>query len=147
MTEKLAGGDFYADEPLKNAWDQPIGSIKAFAWPMLLQAAGLMQRNGSKLALSKAGLKAVASVQAGVLRSIWQKWLKSDVLDEFSCIDAIKGQRAQGRVMTATVPRRAAICEALAVCPVGTGIAVDEFSRFMVAANHAFEVTHDPWKL
>ena len=27
LTKKLAGGDFYADEPLKNAWDQPIGSI------------------------------------------------------------------------------------------------------------------------
>lgn len=67
LTEKLAGGDFYADEPLKNAWDQPIGSIKAFAWPMLLQAAGLVQRNGSKLALSKAGLKAVASVPADVV--------------------------------------------------------------------------------
>lgn len=147
LTEKLAGGDFYADEPLKNAWDQPIGSIKAFAWPMLLQAAGLVQRNGSKLALSKAGLKAVASGPPDVLRSIWQKWLKSDVLDEFSRVDAIKGQRAQGRVMTATAPRRDAICDALEVCPVGTWIAVDEFSRFMVASNHAFEVAHDPWKL
>lgn len=147
LTEKLAGGDFYTDEPLKNAWDQPIGSIKAFAWPMLLQAAGLVQRNGSKLALSKGGLKAVASAPAGVLRSIWQKWLESDVLDEFSRIDAIKGQRAQGRVMTAVAPRRDAICEALEACPVGAWIAVDEFSGFMVASNHSFEVTHDPWKL
>ena len=96
LTEKLAGGDFYTDEPLKNAWDQPIGSIKAFAWPMLLQAAGLVQRNGSKLALSKAGLKAVASVPAGVLRSIWQKWLKSDVLDEFSRVDAALVDRETG---------------------------------------------------
>jgi hypothetical protein len=59
LTEKLAGGDFYGEEPAKNGWDQLIGPIKAFAWPMLLQAAGLVQRKGSKLALSRVGLKAM----------------------------------------------------------------------------------------
>jgi hypothetical protein len=147
LTEKLAGGDFYADESPKNRWDQRIGPIKAFAWPMLLQAAGLVQRKGAKLALSKAGLKAVGSAPAGVLRSIWQKWLGSDLLDEFSRIDTIKGQRAKGRVMSAAAPRRDAICEALDSCPVGAWIGVDEFSRFMLASDHAFDVAHDPWKL
>ena len=147
LTEKLAGGDFYADEPPKNGWDQRIGPIKAFAWPMLLQAAGLVQRKGAKLALSKAGLKAVGSAPAGVLRSIWQKWLVSDLLDEFSRVDTIKGQRAKGRVMSAASPRRDAICETLDLCPVGAWIAVDEFSRFMLASDHAFDVAHDPWKL
>ena len=140
LTEKLAGGDFYGDEPPNNGWDQRIGPIKAFAWPMLLQAAGLVQRKGGKLTLSKTGLKAVGSAPTGVLRSIWQKWLASDLLDEFSRIDTVKGQRAKGRVMTAAAPRRDAICEALDLCPVGAWIAVDEFSRFMLASDHAFDV-------
>jgi hypothetical protein len=147
LTDKLAGGDFYGDDPPKNEWDQRIGPIKAFAWPMLLQAAGLVQRKGSKLVLSKAGLKAMGSAPAGVLRSIWQKWLGSHLLDEFSRIDAIKGQRAKGRVMTAVTPRREAIGGTLDLCPVGAWIAVDEFSRFMLASDHAFDVAHDPWKL
>lgn len=147
LTEKLTGGDFYPDKPKQDQWDQGIGPIKAFAWPLLLQAAGLVQRNGSKLALNTAGLKALSSPPAGVLRTLWRKWLKSSLLDEFSRIDVIKGQKAKGRVMSAVAPRRAAVDDTLAHCPVGAWIDVDEFSRFMLAADNGFEVTHDPWKL
>ena len=69
ITEKLAGGDFYPHKPKQDQWDQEIGPIKAFAWPLLLQSAGLLQRHGSKLALSAAGLKALHSTPAGVLRA------------------------------------------------------------------------------
>ena len=147
LTSRLAGGDFYAEEAPKDAWGQQIGPIKAFAWPVLLLAAALAQRIGSKLALSKHGLKAVASAPEDVLRTIWQKWLDSNLLDEFSRIEVIKGQGAKGRVMAKVQSRREAICGALDLCPVGAWIAVDEFSRFMRASGHAFEVTHDAWKL
>lgn len=147
LTENLAGGDFYADKPAQHQRDQEAGPIKAFSWPLLLQAAGLVQRNGSKLALSTAGRKALASSPASVLGVIWSKWLKSSLFDEFSRVDVIKGQKSKGRVMTAVPPRRAAINEILRLCPVGAWINVDDISRFMQATGDTFDVTHNPWKL
>jgi hypothetical protein len=147
LTDSLAGGDFYAHKPKRDQWDQEIGPIKAFSWPLLLQAAGLVQRNGNKLALSTTGRKALASSPASVLGAIWNKWLKSSLFDEFSRVEVIKGQKSKGRVMTAVAPRRAAITEILRLCPVGAWIDVDDISRFMQATGHMFDVTHDPWKL
>ncbi len=147
LADKLDGGDFYAPDPAALPRALQIGAIKAFAWPLLLQSAGLMQRNAAKSALSPAGLKALSAAPADVLRAVWQKWLKSGAIDEFSRIDLIKGQKSKGRVMTAVAPRRAAIAQALQECPVGKWIAVAEFSRFMQAADLGFEVVHDPWKL
>ena len=147
LTEKLAGGDFYPWGEKKNKWDQEIGPIKAFAWPMLLQAGGLAIRAGGRLALSPAGVKALSAPPAEVLHGLWRKWLKTTMFDEFSRIDAIKGQNSKGHVMSAVAPRRAAIEEALRVCAVGRWIAVDEFSRFMQASDRFFAVTHDPWSL
>lgn len=147
LTENLAGGDFYAATPTRNQWDQEVGPIKAFSWPLLLQGAALVQRNGSKLALSAAGVKALTSSPADVLGTIWRKWLKSSLFDEFSRVDVIKGQKSKGRVMTALTPRRAAITEILRLCPVGEWVDVDDLSRFMQATDHTFDVAHDPWKL
>ncbi|MBI3373485.1 MAG: hypothetical protein HY017_17295 [Betaproteobacteria bacterium] len=148
LTGKLAGGDFYPwGEEKKNKWDQEIGPIKAFAWPMLLQAGGLAIRSRGQLALSPAGVKALSTPPAEVLRGLWRKWLKTTLFDEFSRIEAIKGQNSKGRVMTAVAPRRAAIEEALRACPVGRWVAFDEFSRFMLASDLVFAVTHDAWKL
>ncbi|WP_230461566.1 MULTISPECIES: helicase-associated domain-containing protein [Burkholderia cepacia complex] len=147
LTDHLAGGDFYVPPRKQRQRAAEIGPIKAFSWPLLLQAAGLAQRNGSKLALSDTGRKALASVPAKVLRAIWSKWLKSSLFDEFSRIDVIKGQKSKERVMTAVAPRRSVINEMLRICPVGAWINVDDLSRFMEAAGHTFEVTHDAWSL
>ena len=147
LTEKLAGGDFYPWGEKKNKWDQEIGPIKAFAWPMLLQAGALAIRAGGHLALSPAGVKALSAPPADVLRGLWRRWLKTTMLDEFSRIEAIKGQNSKGRVMSAVAPRRAAIEEVLRVCPVGRWVAFAVFSRFMQASDLIFEVTQDPWKL
>jgi len=151
LAETLAGGDFYAEPTAgtPDPEDETAGPIKAFAWPLLLQAAGLMQRQGSKSALTPAGRKALGAAPAGVLRTLWQKWIKSSLLDEFSRVDAIKGQKAKGRVMTAVAPRREAIEMALQDCPVGAWVDVDHLLRHMVAAGDEFEfeVAHDPWKL
>jgi hypothetical protein len=147
LSDKLAGGDYYAAEEKRNEWDQEIGPIKAFAWPMLLQAGGLAVGVAGRLQLSPGGVKALSMQPAQVLRGLWQKWLKTTVLDEFSRVDAIKGQNSKGRVMTAVAPRRAAIEATLQACPIGRWIAVEEFSRFMRATDRVFAVTHDAWKL
>ena len=147
LTDSLVDGDFYAGDTAEHPASQAIGPIKAFSWPVLLQAAGLVQRNGTRLTLTPAGLKALSAPPAGVLNMIWKKWLKSSLLDEFSRVDVIKGQKSKSRVMTALPPRRAVIGAMLQLCPVQTWISVDDFSRFMQATAHTFEVTHDPWSL
>jgi hypothetical protein len=147
LTEKLVGGDFYPWIEKQNKWDQQIGPIRAFAWPLLLQAGGLVTLVSGRLTLTPAGTKALSSQPAEVLRTLWRKWLKTSLLDEFSRIDEIKGQNAKGRGMTAVAPRRAAIGDALASCPTGRWVDIDEFSRFMVASDRVFHVSHDPWKL
>lgn len=147
LASQLPNSDFYTEAPKKNTWDQEIGAIKAFAWPMLLQAGGLAQQEGAKLALTRGGLKALSAPPAEVLRGLWNKWLKNSLLDEFSRVDAIKGQKGKGRVMAAIAPRRVAIDQALSHCPVGAWIKVEELGRFMRAEAMDFSVCHDPWRL
>jgi hypothetical protein len=147
LSDRLAGGDHYPHEVKQYDWSQEIGAIKAFAWPMLLQAGGLAAVVSGRLQLSPGGVKALATPPAQVLRGLWQKWLKSTLFDEFSRVEAVKGQNAKGRVMTAVAPRRAAIEATLQACPIGQWIAVDDFSRFMQATDRVFAVTHDAWKL
>lgn len=146
----LRGGDYYyaPDQPRKKKYGQEAGPIKAFAWPLLVQAAGLAELNGKRLALTKAGRKALSSPAAETLRMCWQRWLKSKLLDELRRIDVIKGQTGKGaRGLTATAGRRTVIADALKECPVGRWVRADEFFRYMRAAGFDFEVTHDPWEL
>jgi hypothetical protein len=104
--------------------------------------------HGTRLELGPAGIKALSMPPAEVLRGLWKKWLKTTLFDEFSRVDAIKGQTSQGRVMTAVAPRRAAIEEALARMP---GRPLDRpwttSLNFMLASDRRFAVTHDAWKL
>ncbi len=149
IAEVLHGGDFFDPNEKRKRWEQTIGSIRAFAWPWLVQAGKLVQRRGSKLVLTKAGRAAFTTPPAETLRRIWQWWLKSTLLDEFSRMEDIKGQhRGRGkRTMTAVRNRRPMIDEALAECPVGGWVQVDEFFRFMEAAELDVSVTRDPWRL
>ena len=150
IAEVLDGGDFYdAAAKKKERSAQVAGPIKAFAWPLLLQAAKLAEPRGSKLALTKAGHAALGKPPAETLRRLWERWMKTTLLDEFNRIDDIKGQhRGKGRhAMTAAVNRRPVIVEALEACPVGRWVDFDEFSRFMQASLLDFSVTRDPWRL
>lgn len=146
----LRGGDYYyaPDQPKKRKDEQEIGHVKAFAWPLLVQAAGLAELSGKRLALTKAGRKALSSPAADNLHLCWQRWLKTKLLDELRRVDVIKGQMGKGaRGLTATVNRRAVIVDALKDCPAGIWIKVDEFFRYMRAAGFDFEVTREPWDL
>ncbi len=146
VREVLVGGDFYPSEERQHGWEQEIGSIRAFAWPLLVQAAGLASVAGSKLALTSAGRRALTQPAAETLRHAWKKWVDTSIFDEFSRVDAIKGQSDRKR-LTSVAGRRHAIADALAECPVGAWIAIGELSRHMRATGNTFEVAHDPWKL
>ena len=145
----LCDGDFFDPAPKKeHAWEQTAGPVKAFAWPWLVRAAKLTEQHGGKLALTRTGRTALGAAPAETLRRLWQRWIKSTLLDEFNRIEAIKGQRGKGkRAMTAASGRRAAIVEALEECPVGRWVRTGDFSRFIQASDSDFSITRDPWRL
>ena len=149
VAEMLYDGDFYDPTEKRKRWTPYVGPIRSFAWPWLVQAGKLAQLRGSKLTLTKAGRAAFTSLPAETLRRTWKGWLKNTLLDEFSRVEEIKGQtRGRGkRTMTAPRKRRPWIDEALAECPVGRWVQVDEFFRFMQAAELDFSVTRYPWHL
>ena len=119
----LTHGDFYADEP-----------IAAFAWPLLVQAGGLAKLDGTRLHLTPKGHAALGKPLAEVIRQVWQRWLTHAVIDEFSRIEQIKGQRA-ANVLTAAKPRRQLVATALATCPLGEWIDVDTLFTTMRRGN------------
>lgn len=149
ITSVLLGGDYYPVLPVKSKWrDENAGPIRAFAWPLLVQAGGLAQLSSSKLQLTKAGRKALSAPAAETIRTLWSKWLDSTILDELSRIECVKGQTGKGkRGLTAVSSRRDAIADTLAECPAGAWIASDEFSRFLRASGNDFSVTQNPWDL
>lgn len=149
ITGVLADGDFYTEaDQSEDDWDPASDlRIQPFAWPMLVQAAGLAEAAGTRLQLTAAGRKATTKPSHEVIRQVWEKWQKTTLVDEFSRINAIKGQQAKGRGLTAVAPRRKAIVEVLRECPLQKWITTDELFRLLKALARDFEVTHDAWKL
>jgi hypothetical protein len=142
IAEALAGGDFYGEE------EDGVGSIRAFAWPMLVQAAGLAELRGSRLALTRAGVRALGAAPATVIKAAWKRWLATRILDELARVDAIRGQTGKGkRGLTAVAGRRETVASALADCPPGRWVGLDELFRYMRAGGHRFEVTRNAWTL
>lgn len=150
LGQVLHGGDYFIErKPKGRGWSQPIGPIRAYVWPWLVQAGGLAAPSPGKLALTPAGRAAFGARPEVTLRRIWKRWLTNTLLDEFNRIDEVKGQfRGRGKqAMTSPRGRRNAIVEVLAECPAGRWVEVDEFHRFMRATGRDFEVTRDPWCL
>ena len=137
VTAVLDEGDFYAETP-----------IAAFAWPLLVQAGGLAEIAGGRLQLTARGRRALQAPAPETLKHLWNRWLDHGLIDEFSRVEAIKGQQASGgRNLTAVPPRRRAVAAALAGAPPQRWIAVDGFFAFMQAAGHDFAVVRDTWHL
>ncbi len=145
----LEGGDYYPRLPATDKWhDENAGPIRAFAWPLLIQAGRLAELSGSKLQLTKAGRNALVEPAAETICALWSKWEATTIIDELSRIDCVKGQTGRGkRGLTAVSSRRSAVADALAECPVGGWILTDEFFRFLCASGNDFMVTRDAWNL
>jgi hypothetical protein len=134
----LAHGDFSPDE-----------SIAAFAWPLLVQAGGLAKLDGTRLQPTPKGRAALGKPPAESIRLLWQRWLTHAVIDEFSRIEEIKGQRIRN-VLTAAKPRRQMVATALATCPPGEWIDVDTLFTTMRRGNMSPTIARTDmslWKL
>jgi hypothetical protein len=148
LNELLREHDFFELKEKVNSWDPEVGPIKGFSWPLLVQAAKLATLRNEKLLLTKSGRAALEAPPAHTLRDIWEAWSRRGLIDEFSRIDTIKGQKGKGRRnFTPPEDRRLAIKCALAECPVGRWVEIGEFSRYLRAAGFQFAVTRDRWSL
>lgn len=112
LAETLPDGDFYADE-----------AISSFAWPLLIQAGGLA--DGPRMQLTPRGAAALRKDPALTVKLLWERWLKAGIIDEFSRVEAIKGQRATN-VLSALRPRRELAAEGLRLLHVGRWTATDD---------------------
>ena len=115
----LVDGDFYQPED-RSKYSYDPGSdltIRAYAWPCIIQAAGLATLSGGKLGLSPAGRKALDKPAHEGIRTAWNKWVGNKLFDEFERIEAIKGK--QGARLSAVADRRRAVSGVLEDCPAG----------------------------
>jgi len=113
VASRLVHGDFYPDT-----------SIAAFAWPLLIRAGGLARNDGGRLRLTTKGRAAAKQPAADVLRTLWQRWTSHGLIDEFSRVEEVKGQRSRN-VLTAVQPRREAVVTAVSRLPVDEWMMVD----------------------
>jgi hypothetical protein len=134
----LSAGEFYPGE-----------AMASFAWPLLLQAGGFAELAGVKMVLTDRGHKALSKPAAETIRHVWRRWIAAGLIDEFSRIDTIKGQR-KARALTAVKPRRGEVARALArCCPVGEWVSVEELFAAMRRGGYDLEVSRgtNVWKL
>ncbi len=145
----LQGGDFYDGSAFEDyeSFEEP-GAIRSVAWPIILQGGRLAELSGKRLSLTNNGRKALHSPPSETIRAVWNAWLESRVLDELRRIDAIKGQTGKGKNgLTAVGNRRETIANALAECPVGRWVEVDDFFDHVQLSGNNFEVTRNAWNL
>lgn len=153
ISEVLEAGDYYSEwaetqSPAGWKYNYLIGPIKPFAWVMVLQAGKLVELNGKRLSLTKAGQKALTEPAEKTLQALWKNWLKTTVLDELRRVDNIKGQTGKGkRSLTAVAGRRSKIVDALKDCSVGQWVKLADFFRYMIAAGYEFAVSRNPESL
>ena len=135
LREHLLVGDYFAD-----GYDRADEAIRPLALVVLVQAARWAVRAGpgGKLELTRAGEDPLAeSVQPRHVREVWERWLKSDLLDELSRIKPIKGQQSRKTHLTKPAERRPKLAVALRACPVGQWVELDEFFRYLRAEKLA----------
>lgn len=152
MTNALPTHDYYEMSAVaKDGYSDEIGAIKAFAWPMLLQAAKLVVLDGSRLQLTPAGQKALTIPPEKTIKILWTRWLKTRLLDEMRRIDVIKGQTGKGKhSLSALLPRRQTTADSLSILAKfnANWVSVDELFRYMRANDNSIEVCRDDgWSL
>ncbi len=143
LAKLLQDGDWYEEDILSE-----IGHIQSFAWPMLLQGVGLARTDGTTLKLTKKGKKGLDSDFPGVIRDLWDGWKYNKLLDEFSRVDQIKGQKStRGKTLFAAHRRRPGLYGGLRLCTPCKWLSVEELIRTMNSKGIEFEIARYGWKL
>ena len=143
----MVDGDFYQPEE-RLEYAKETGQdllIRPFAWPCILQAAGLVSLAGGRLELSSEGRKALSRDPHAAIRDAWKKWQNTKFFDEFERVETIKGKAAAR--LSAVVERRRAVTSVLATCPPDAWIEVDEFFRYLKTSGEDFTLARKVWNL
>jgi len=141
LSEQLCDGDWYP---------YPCyGGIQSFSWPLIMQAGGFAAVSNASLSITTKGKNVLCGkiTAHDAVKMAWDAWKSQSIIDEFSRIDVIKGQKAKGHVMTSASTRRNFVIKALSLCPTGKWVTISELGRYMRAEELYFDITHDPWKL
>ncbi len=135
----LSGRLLISDYFIDGEYEKADEAIRPLALVMLAQAANWAAPSGakgSKLELTKSGQALFAGTVGAVqVRDAWERWVKSDLLDELSRIRAIKGQQSRDAHLTRPAERRRSLVTALKSCPVGRWVAFDDLLRYMMAES------------
>ena len=135
LRARLLIGDYFADAEYARAED----GMRPLALIMLAQAArwaAPASAGGNKLELTKTGKATLAGPPgAAQVREAWERWLKSDLLDELSRVRAIKGQQSKDARLTKPADRREKLIIALRALPIGRWVSFDEVLRYMRAES------------
>jgi hypothetical protein len=147
VDDALVAGDYYGGP--EGDPDDGGEPIAAFAWPMLLQAGGLARLAGTRLELTPRGQAALARPSYPAVAALWDRWRASVSQDEFSRVEAIRGQRRSG-TLTSLAGRRAAVAAGLAALEPGMWVDVDAFFAILRTQAAPLAVTAGPlarWRL
>jgi hypothetical protein len=140
VEDALVAGDYYGPEDDPGGGGEPIA---AFAWPMLLQAGGLARLDGSRLKLTRRGQEVLDRPSYPGVGALWDRWRGSVSQDEFSRVEAIRGQRKAG-TLTPVARRRAAVAAGLAALEPGVWADVDAFFAILRTQAEPLAVTVRP---
>jgi hypothetical protein len=139
LRQRMLISDYLDEDYFERAED----AIRPLALIMLLQAAkwAAPTGGGNKLELTRRGLALLGKpLGAEHIRDLWESWAKTDLLDEFSRIRAIRGQQAKGTRFTKPAERREKLAAALRDCPTGRWVELDEFFRYLRAQGRGLTI-------
>lgn len=139
LSERLLTGEFL---PVDKKQPSPE-PLRAFGWLILAQAARLVKTTASKFELTPKGQKMLAQPAIGHLQDILAKWRHANEFDELSRISALRGQNSRRTHLTRPAERKNAVLDALAQCPLGQWIEIEDFFRAVRAWQCNFEVQND----
>ncbi|MCU0492093.1 MAG: helicase-associated domain-containing protein [Chloroflexaceae bacterium] len=132
LTERLLLPDYFG-----NDYARADEAMRPLALVLLVQAAKWASPGtGTKLNLTRSGQKLLSgSIGASDIRDAWERWLKSDLLDELSRVRGIKGQGAKGTRLTKASERRQKLAAMLHDAPVGQWAKFNSFLRHLRATR------------
>ncbi|MBN2056631.1 hypothetical protein JW905_17020 [bacterium] len=146
----LAHGDFYPTgmAPV-NPRDPTIGDpgIKPFAWPLLLEAGGLVEKRKGRLALTGRGRKACDEEACDVLRELWAKWLTWKEFNELQRVEMIKGQGRKGVRLQPPDIARGIVNQALAELLPEKWLDLPAFLSLIIVRGNTFSCCRRQWQL
>ncbi|MFP4034485.1 MAG: hypothetical protein ACLFT5_03150 [Desulfovermiculus sp.] len=150
VRQALGQGDFYPpEEETGDDCDVQMGpaGIRPFAWPLLLQAANLAQIEGSKLALTRSGQAALKKKPHEVIKTLWERWLKTTVLHEMNRIEVVKGQKSKKRPLHQARMGRENLAQGLADLEPCKWILLEDFFKYLFARGDVVDIVRSDWPL